>query len=143
MVEGVGTGSLQGIAVVIETNEMKAGRNPLILRPTRRSKARKIGTGNGILDDFDVASFGQVCSGSCSGVVSGCRAFNDAPQVVKMQVAGFSPRKSLVVAAFIGSDKEDTTQMWVQRFRALQTGVGDDVTVHDFPVGLFSFCRLA
>ena len=43
-----------------------------------------------------------------------------------MQIAGLPPGKSLVVAAFIGSDKENATQMWMQLGRALQAGVGDD-----------------
>src|SRR5438552_3829174 len=92
MKEGVRTGPLQRVPVVVKADKMKAGRHPLIWRPTGRSKARKIGTRKCVLDDAGVTSLAHVRPSSSVSVLGGRRAFNDAPQVVKMKIARFPPR---------------------------------------------------
>src|SRR5436190_24390058 len=51
-------------------NQPEAGDNPFFLGPARRSHARKIATGNCILDDVGVSGFAHVGPGPCSSVVS-------------------------------------------------------------------------
>src|SRR5262245_47893115 len=112
--------------VVVAANEMKAGQNPLILRPTGRSEARKIGIGNCGLDHFAMTSLAHVGPCSSSLVLRGGGAVEDSPQKIKMQVARLPPREFLVVTPFVWPNYEDAAQMWMQRSRALQAGIGDD-----------------